>query len=604
VCAGVSIQLTADFAWTNGSFSGFKLYPIDEITYSISFYFSAQVGVGVKGFLDAYVRFVASLDVMIRMVLFGLDKCSTEVTGGFELSTGLTVFFVKFRKTWITKEYTIFSSVPADNSLLGHYMNVEKNAPKVVEAAHLDPQSYPGLTSEVSTRITEVNAKASFKVVNVNNADYAFYLKRVTDKNSKEHWRVFWRKLNDSKLNGSTQTAIDTWQTLLNGYDDYAFDVHESDGLVFLSVACAAKFDASGLPLPNEGIDDSKRCNQIFYLMILQPDAKAGLTHKLSNGYYTRTDKDEDHFLVTAEPVGTYTVQAGTYEAHTVRYYYDSIATPEITWAKVNRRSNKVLGLELFGTFGRVNYTQDEPAYGITSFEAITGNPVRCFNDKYVLSGMGKNYVRTEVRGAMRCSDTEPKLYHRTSNNELNSPSFVALSQPLDGKGDRAIEVFDFEMNAVNDMFGREAVPVARGYIQHFELAQTAVNGDGTNYRRVIFYTQKEKNDEGLERSRLYGLYLEPVVRETGGITFTVTRYEYDLDIPDGQFRLAYMGETPYIYWISALPDPDQKDKNKWRVWTVAYDMSTNAMTDAAVFAEFSLPDYKIEIPVMAGFGS
>jgi len=164
--------------------------------------------------------------------------------------------------------------------------------------------------------------------------------------------------------------------------------------------------------------------------------------------------------------------------------------------------------------------------------------------------------------------------------------------------------VFDFEMNAVNDMFGREAVPVARGYIQHFELAQTAVNGDGTNYRRVIFYTQKEKNDEGLERSRLYGLYLEPVVRETGGITFTVTRYEYDLDIPDGQFRLAYMGETPYIYWISALPDPDQKDKNKWRVWTVAYDMSTNAMTDAAVFAEFSLPDYKIEIPVMAGFGS
>jgi hypothetical protein len=27
-------------------------------------------------------------------------------------------------------------------------------------------------------------------------------------------------------------------------------------------------------------------------------------------------------------------------------------------------------------------------------------------------------------------------------------------------------------------------------------------------------------------------------------------------------------------------------------------------MTDAAVFAEFSLPDYKIEIPVMAGFGS
>ena len=99
---------------------------------------------------------------------------------------------------------------------------------------------------------------------------------------------------------------------------------------------------------------------------------------------------------------------------------------------------------------------------------------------------MGKNYVRTEVRGAMRCSDTEPKLYHRSGNNELHSPSFVALSQPLDGKGDRAVEVFDFEMNAVNDMFGREAVPVAQGDIQHFELAQTAMNGDGTSYFTIV----------------------------------------------------------------------------------------------------------------------
>ena len=429
-----------------------------------------------------------------------------------------------------------------------------------------------------------------------------FYLKQMEDKNGKSHWRVYWRMINDSSMNGSTQTAIDTWQTSLNGYDDYAFTVHESDGLVFLAVACAAKFNADGLPVPNVDISDRKRCNQIFYLMILQPDSKTGLTHKLSKGYYTRTDKDEDHFLVTAEPVGAYTVQAGTYQVHTMRYYYDSIATPEITWARATRRSNKVLGVEVFGTFGRLSYTEDEPAYGVTSFELITGNSVKCFNDKYVLSGMGKNYVRTEVRGAMRCSDTEPKLYHRTDSNELHSPSFVALSQPLDGKGERAIEVFGFEMNAVNDMYGREAVPVARGDIQHFELAQTAVDGDGTNYRRVIFYTQKETNDEGLERSRLYGLYLEPVVRESKGITFTVTRYEYDLDIPDGQFKLAYMGETPYIYWMSALPDPDQKDKNKWRVWTVAYDMSTNAMTDAAVFAEFSLPNYSIRIGTSYGY--
>ena len=107
-------------------------------------------------------------------------------------------------------------------------------------------------------------------------------------------------------------------------------------------------------------------------------------------------------------------------------------------------------GIELFGTFGRLAYAEDEPAYGVTSFEMISGKGVKCFNDRYVQSGMGKNYGRTLVRGAMRCSDTEPKLYHRAGNNELNSPSFVALSQPLSGVGDRAIEVFDFEGNGTS----------------------------------------------------------------------------------------------------------------------------------------------------------
>ena len=595
VSAGVSIQFTIDFTWANGGFEYWKVYPLDEITYSISFYLAAQVGVGVKGFLEAWVRFIASLDVTIRLVLFGLDKCSTVVSAGYELSTGLTVFFVSFRKTWASDEKVLFSTVPADNSLLTHYMNAEKNAEKVVEAAHLDPQSYPELTPETTTHVIRTNAKASFKVIEVNQSTFAFYITPDSDKNGKIHRRVSWDRLDQLEETASTQAAIDAHMSSLNGYDDYAFDVCEKDGLVYLAVACAARFNADGLPEPNVDISDRKRCNQIFYLLMLKPDSNGNLTYKLDKGYYTRTDKEEDHFLVSAEPVGTYSASMGSY-TEKMRYYYDSIATPEITWAKATKRSNKVLGIELFGTFGRVSYNENEPAYGVTSFEMITDKTVKCFNDRYVVSGMGKDYVRTNVRGAMRCSDTEPTVYYHKDTNVLHSPSFVALSQRKDGTGDKAIEVFDFEMNSVVDMLGRKAVVLEKGDIQHFELAQTAVDGDGKDYRRVIFYTEKETNDEGVEQCRLFGLYLEPVVRDTTGITFTVTRYAYDLVIPDGQFRLTYMGETPYIYWLSAMPDPDRKDENKWRVWTVAYDMSTNAMTDASVFAEFSLPVYQTSI--------
>ena len=594
VSAGVSIQFTIDFTWANGGFEYWKVYPLDEITYSISLYFAAQVGVGVKGFLEAWVRFIASLDVSISLVMFGLDKCSTVVSAGYELSTGLTVFFVSFRKTWLSAEKILYSSIPADNSLLGHYMNAEKNSARVVEVAHLDPQSYPELSPETDIHVIERNSKASFKVIEVNQSPFAFYIAPAMDKNGTIHQRVSWERIDKLGEQASTQSAIDACLSSLNGYDDYAFDVYESDGLVYLAVACAAKFNADGLPEPNENISKYKRCNQIFYLLILKPDSKGELTYKLDRGYYSRTDKDEDHFLVSAEPLGSYKAKRGyDWDVETVYYYYDSIATPEITWARATKRSNKVLGIELFGTFGRVAYDEDDPAHGVTSFEMISGNAVKCFNDKYVESGMGKNYVRTNVRGAMRCSDTEPKIYHQPGINELHSSSFVALSQRMDGRGDKAIEVFDFEMNSVVDMDGRKAVVLEKGDIQHFELAQTAVDGDGKNYRRVIFYTEKETNDDGVEQCRLYGLYLEPVVRGTSGITFTVTKYAYDLVIPDGQFKLTYMGETPYIYWLSAMPDPDRKDENKWRVWTVAYDMSTNAMTDASVFAEFSLPAYE-----------
>lgn len=599
VSAGVAIQFTADFCWTDSGFANWKLYPVDEITYSICFFFAAQLGVGVKGFLEAYVRFVGSFDIMIRLVLFGVDHCSTEVSCGITLSTGVTVFFVKFSKKWISKKKTLFSTVPAAN-LLEHYMNEEANEEKVVEAAHLDPQSYPGLTPTIRTVFQSDIGKADFKVLHVGGTDYIFFLTQDMGADEKNHWRVSWTSA-DRASSGSTQQAVDAYLPALNGYEDYAFDVHESNGLIFLSVACAKAFNADGLPEPNvdvvKTIIENRRekkvveCNQIFYLLALKRDSKGRLTHVLDKGLYARSDKQEDHFMAMANPVGAFASRWESYEIDRW-YYYDSITTPEITWARVSKNRNTVTGFELFGTFGRVAYEEDDPAHGVTSFEMMTDKPIKCFTDEAVQSGLGADYVRTSVRGAMRCSNTEPGIRDRTVD-QYYSPSFVALSRPRSGEGDRAIEVFDFEMNGVNDHYGRKSVVLAQGDIQHYELMQTAIGGDGTNYRRMIFYTEKETAADGAEQCRLYGLYLDPVARNGRNLTFTATKFSYDLVIPDGQFKLIYMGETPYIYWMSALPREDEDEAGKWRVWIVAYDVATNTMNDAAVFLEFELPEFK-----------
>ena len=574
VCAGVSLQFSVDFCWVNGGFQNWKVYALDEITYSISFYFAAQAGVGIKGFVEIWVRFLASFDVMIHLVLLGLDKCYFDVSVGMELSAGATLFFFSVRKTWTLVETTLFSSSPADNDLLSNYMNADNDAEKVVEAAHLDPQSYPELRSKVAEIFPHTNSKPdALKVARVDDEDYLFFLNPVANDSGREHWRVCWGS-QDSIDFDSTQEAISAYRKELNDYDEYAFDVYEADGLVFLTVACAAKFNEDGLPLPNKDIDGrDNKCNQIFYLLILKPDSKGSLTAGLDRGYYESSTRDDDHFLMVGEPVS---LIEHTYGAQTEieRYYYDSIDTPEITWAKVEWQNRRVSRVEIFGAFNRVTYSEDA----------------------FVQSGMGKNYDRTLVRGAVRLSDDAPGIQERALDLH-HSPGFVALSRPKSGEGDSAIEVFDFEMNAVRGYQDRQSVVLEQGDIQHFELVQFPLDSDGKQYNRMIFYTQQETNDAGATQCRLYGLYLEPVARDGRELTFTVTKSAYDLVIPEGKFKVAYMGGAPYIYWVSALPKQDGND-NLWRVWTVAYDPATNAMADASVFAEIKVPPFSASIQI------
>ena len=611
VYAGISFQFSVDFCWVNGGFQNWKIYPIDEFTFYIGFYLAAQVGVGIKGLMEVWVRLIASLDVIIHLVLLGVDQSYMDVTASIDLSIGATLFFLSYRWNTTLAEWTLYTTRNSSNDLLSHYMNAEKNDGKVQEAAYMDPQSYPELTPKLVSHLKEEDAKASFKVVRVNEKDYVFNIERSLDKNNKLHRRVNWMAVGGGNAD-DTQTAIDTWQPTvsqtgemayqswrpnLNDYEDYAFDVVEADGLVFLVVACAAKFNDDEMPRPNEGIDAYTHCNQIFYLLVLQPDSNGKLTSKLDQAYYSHSNTAEDHCLIVSEPVALARHTYGS-SVDIERYYYESITDPEITWAKAIWQNKRVQGVELFGTFGRITYSEDAPAYGATSFQMVTGNgSVTCYTDQFVQSGMGKGYARRIVRGAVRLSADEPEIQER--NLDLHhSPGFVALSVPKDGEGDTAIEVFDFEMNAVRSYQDRQAVVLERGDIRHFEMLQTPVDKDGKSYNRMIFYTEQETNDDGAERCRLYGLYLEPVVREGRELTFTVTKTAYDLVIPDGLFKVTYMGQTPYIYWVSASQNRDNKAENRWRVWTVAYDTATNTMADASVFAEFEVPPFFASIPV------
>ena len=599
--AGVDLNFEMGFSYINGSFHNWSCRPFKDITFVLGFSVIAQAGLGIKDFVDFWIRFSGGISFRIHLALMSQQKSTFSGDYFLKLTAGVTFFWSTTSVDYIDKGGPLFDSIPLSNAAPPLQQYAIPNAgPTVEKAATQEPRSYTGLVPKATqVKLSGSDQRARVRVGVLDGQTYLFYLASVTGKDKKQHMRLSWVNTADNGKTGTTQTAIDAWDTSLNGRDDYAFDVRVADGYVFLLVACAAEFDDNGLPKPNEGIGPRKECNQIFYMNVLQSNGKGNLTATLTEGYYRTgyqapseigpapVNELTDHLLVKAQPVGY------TYGDVNGVYYYDSIDIPEITWARAFKEKgvSACLGVELFGTFGRVTYSEDELPYGITSFELIPGSEgVRCFSDEYVESGMGDNYVRTEVHGAMRCSNTEPKV-HDANVDQHYSPGFLALSQPKDGgAGDRAIELYDFEMNGVN--YGnRETVVLERGDIEHFELAQTAVDGDGTNYRRMVFYSEKETGDDGDERSRLYGLYLEPLTREGRTLTFDVTKYTYDLTIPaGGRFNLTYIGDVPYLYWLNTAPKDSEDDPDAYRIMISAYDMATNTMTDPAVYAEFQLP--------------
>ena len=611
VSAGFQFNFEVAFSWVNGAFHNWSNRPIRDITIMVSVAFTAIFGVGVKGFYEFWLRFNAGIDFRLHLAIMSQEKSTISGTYFLKLTLGFTAFWLTFSKDLWQYSGKLFDPKPLSNAAPPLQQYALANAGTEEEkAATQEPTSYPGLVpTATKIQLGGSDQRARTRVAVIGGQTYLFHLANVTGKDKKTHTRLNWVNAGNYGKKGSTQTAIDAWNTGLNGRNDYAFDVRVADGYVFAAVACAAEFDENGNPKPNTGIEKGKACNQTFYLLMLKPDGKGNLTATLDKGYYLTGIPEEseigeqgkkelvNHVLLTADPVGKYVPSRDqSWSDQTVWYYYDSIDDPEITWARAFSDAGTCTGIEFFGTFGRVAYSEDETPYGMTSFEFIRGvEGVRCFTDEYVESGMGKGYVRTEARGAMRCSNTQPKVHDRSVDPRY-SPSFLALSQPKDGdEGDRAIELFDFEMNGVS--YGRrETIVLEKGDIEHFEMAQTAVDGDGTNVRRMVFYSAKETSDDGAVQSRLYGLYIEPFQRDGRNLTFDITKYTYDLTIPaGGQFRLAYIGDVPYLYWVTTAPREKENDPDVYRIMASAYDMSTNTMTAPAVYAEFTLPIYLFE---------
>ena len=121
------------------------------------------------------------------------------------------------------------------------------------------------------------------------------------------------------------------------------------------------------------------------------------------------------------------------------------------------------------------------------------------------------------------------------------------------------IELYDYEIADGKKEKRKASVVIETGAIDHIQVVSKMTKEGPAN---TVFYAVKETNPEGEEQFRLRSLYIEPTATaledDEGDVAkyldFVVTRYEYDMVLPTNYFNVTYIGETPYLYWVNAVP--------------------------------------------------
>ena len=579
---GFGIDLQLDLCWVNNQFQNWKFQIIKEIDISIGIYFSAQLGVGIKGFLEAYVKFSANLNVMVRLSIQDKQPSGFTVTYGCALTVGATVFFIDFSYTWNFLHGQLYPKVEAN--LLDHYMNAEDNASEPEEAAHQDPQDYSKLKPDMAVLLDRIpDARDNVKYLVVEGHTYAFFLSRVQGFDGKPHWRLSWKREGDNTVHSMQDVfSADGWDSRYfrfkdswkeySAKDDYSFDVVSDEGLVFVAVLNAGSFDEHGLPKPrNQVIYNSE-----LYALILEPDASGNLSYNLSV-----KDANGSNRWAGQMSIGYTRPEINV----TFRY-------ADVIW-KGNKADKTVDLYEFYIQTDSVSYDQGL-VLERTFWYSHTGisHLLDTYSTGQVACSMGSGYRRSKVTSTM-CGALRP-----TNDDLVYDPvlPFVALCEPANGgDGDRVIEYFDWKMNNHQLYVENEkAVALAKGDITDFRVTTSPVEGGVVS---TIFYVERETNNSGDAQYRLKGLYIDPIrgtppksMDETCDMELDVTQYDYDVTMHTNNFQLGYIGAAPYLYWWNASPKVDDTDSVVWRIWAVAYDAASNTMSDAFVVAQFELP--------------
>ena len=595
VSAGFAVDaLQVGFSWDGKSFHDWQSSMLKNITIDIAFTFTAQFGAGIKDFLEVWLRFKATLDFRLSLLIYGSGHSSFVITGSLELKVGVTIFWVEASRTFGPWEGTLYDSSASANALppLQQYAIANANAPEEIVPASQEPTSYPELTPTAKAILSnEEDAHSVIKVATSFDHTFAFYLDKIRNPYSGQlQQRVCWIDV-DTGARGNTQRFLryEMGTARSEDRDDYAFDVWSDGKTIFILGCCADRFENSGYPVASTLID----AHTYAYMIPVQ-----------------FRSEDNDLEIVTSNFKAAETNTVNLDGALNPR----GITNPRIEWAKVSYdRDNFINTVELYGFAECVSDGSGEKNWACFTY---AGNYFGFMSDMAVGNALGDDHERVNLRSSVK--GYGGPIDSDSRGNHYRCYGFVALSQPRPGanddgeivEGERAIEFYDWDMNRAQVEYettvdrgttpptvevkltktNRRAVALKRGDIGALEVIYMP-SSDSDAFDQTLFYTEAETTGNGAKQ---YKLKLLNIGSKEGAlskrVSYKLMDIAYDIAIPSSEFRVQMIGDIPYIYWLSITEKKQESDPDTWRLWVCMYDHATGTMSTPTVYSEFTLP--------------
>ncbi|MBQ6400483.1 MAG: hypothetical protein IJI21_10270 [Clostridia bacterium] len=603
-------------------------FDLSGLTIQIRLQLTATLGIGIKGILSVWVAASGYLNIALAFVRN--QPMHIAVSFGAYLSVGAEIFFISYSKVLLEKEPTMIYenyklASPRRPFWLAAALADEPG--QKVDTVEQTPSKYPRLapmaTEETimrssNTGLTITLASDKIRPARIGDRNVYFSLVKQSsglntpytyvqfyDPEAEDAYKV--RTMNDFLSDTFPSPDSKTYLNEHNGnveverkltdYSAYDYDVYDDGENLHIIILLTKNdgFDTNH----NQPLPSAQRLIVYTRMKSINGPVNGATAVFVVNKYFTEIY--EFSFEMT-DPRIEYVekITSGGNEAFNIYGSIRGVTEQEdINLMEYTQYNHFMITSETFGVRGDVS---------------VGGE----FED-----GDSGKYMRAESHTIMRTADRDVNIMSATDKEPTQPYSFVALDTPKGSEtGDSYLVLYDnrvdrngasYEENDKNndpkrgvhresDKARIQPVILDQGRISDFEMLQTP-DADPNKCNLKIFY-MKEETAGNRTVNRLKGITVGPTQAQGEGNnrTFTnnATYTDYDLSLPTADFKVATIGVSQYLYWVSTAPKENKNDPDMWRISGVYYDNQTDSMSDELVIAEFSLPtiDGKKQMPL------